>query len=94
MKPILIIGVIVVCSIIALTIGLSMDKILSNQNNLEIADEQTTQSSIYNLRSQNEIDTVQVDSSLDSQEVKIIGLYDPEDYDLTFRFYKTKLKLH
>ena len=36
MKPILIIGVIVVCSIIALTIGLSMDKILVNPNNLEI----------------------------------------------------------
>ncbi len=39
MKPILIIGVIVVCSIIALTIGLSMDKILVNQNNLEIEKE-------------------------------------------------------
>jgi len=39
LKPILIIGVIVVCSIIALTIGLSMDKILVNQNNLEIEKE-------------------------------------------------------
>ena len=39
MKPILIIGVIVVCSIIALTVGLSMDKILVNQNNLEIEKE-------------------------------------------------------
>ena len=39
MKPILVIGVIVACSIIALTIGLSMDKILVNQNNLEIEKE-------------------------------------------------------
>ncbi|MDB9746660.1 hypothetical protein OAB07_01145 [Candidatus Pelagibacter sp.] len=54
----------------------------NNQNNLEIVDEQTTKSSIYNLRSQKEIDTVQMDSSLVSQEVKIIGLYDPQDYDL------------
>ena len=54
----------------------------NNQNNSEIVDEQTTKSSIYNLRSQKEIDTVQMDSSLVSQEVKIIGLYDPQDYDL------------
>jgi len=39
LKSMLIIGVIIVCSIITLTIGLSMDKILSNQNNLEIEKE-------------------------------------------------------
>ncbi len=55
----------------------------NDQNNEEIDNEQITQSSIYDLQSQREIDTVQLDSSLDSQEIKIIGLYDPEDYDLT-----------
>ena len=54
----------------------------NNQNNGQIIDEQTTQSSIYSLQSQKELDVVQVDSSLDSQKLKIIGLYDPEDYDL------------
>ena len=54
----------------------------NNQNNEEIVDAQIKQSSIYDLQSQKEIDTVQVDSSLDSKDVKIIGLYDPEDYDL------------
>ena len=54
----------------------------NNQNNQEIDNEQTTTSSIYNLQSQKEIDTVQLESTLDSQEIKIIGLYDPEDYDL------------
>ena len=39
LKPVLIIGVIITCSIIALTIGLSMDKILTNQNNLDIGKE-------------------------------------------------------
>ena len=52
-----------------------------NQNNKAI-DEQVTQSSIYNSQSQKETDEIQLSSSLDSQEVKIIGLYDPEDYDL------------
>ena len=28
------------------------------------------------------IETIQVDSSLDSRDIEIIGLYDPEDYDL------------
>ena len=54
----------------------------NKQNDLEIADEKKAQPNIYNLRSQKEIDTVQVDSSLGAEEVKIIGLYDPEDYDL------------
>ncbi len=54
----------------------------NNSNSIETAGEQKSQSSIYDLQSQKEIDTVLVDSSLASQEVKIIGLYDPEDYDL------------
>ena len=54
----------------------------NNQNNEQIIDEQITQPSIYSLQSQKEFDAVQVDSSLDSQKLKIIGLYDPEDYDL------------
>jgi hypothetical protein len=60
------------------------EEIKSNetQNNVEIIDEQATELSIYDLQSQKKIDKVQVDSSLNSQEVKIIGLYDPEDYDL------------
>ncbi len=54
----------------------------NNQNNLKNEDIQISQPSIFDLQSQKEIDTVQVSSSLNSQEVKIIGLYDPEDYDL------------
>ena len=57
-------------------------KSINKKNNEKINDEQIKQSSIYDLQSQREIDTVQLDSSLDSKEVKIIGLYDPEDYDL------------
>ena len=54
----------------------------SLQNNEELTAEEETQSSIYDMQSQKQLETVQVDSSLNSQDVKIIGLYDPEDYDL------------
>jgi hypothetical protein len=39
LKPVFIIGLIITCSIIALTIGLSMDKISINENNLETKNE-------------------------------------------------------
>ena len=43
---------------------------------------QVSETSIYDLQSNNQNDNVEVDSSLNSKELKIIGLYDPEDYDL------------
>jgi hypothetical protein len=56
----------------------------NNLNNLETnsGDAEITQPSIFELQSEKEIETVQVSSDLNSQEIKIIGLYDPEDYDL------------
>jgi hypothetical protein len=41
-----------------------------------------SQPSIYEMQSQKQIESVQVDSTLNSKEIEIIGLYDPEDYDL------------
>jgi hypothetical protein len=56
----------------------------NNLNNLETnsSDTELAQPSIFELQSAKEIETVQVSSDLNSQEIKIIGLYDPEDYDL------------
>ena len=53
-----------------------------NQNSLESNDRETSENSIFDLQSEKKVEKVQVSSSLDSQEIKIIGLYDPEDYDL------------
>ena len=53
-----------------------------DQNNLKNGDGETSQKSIFDLQSEKEIETVKISSSLDSQEIKIMGLYDPEDYDL------------
>ena len=56
----------------------------NNLNNLETnsGDAEITQPSIFELQPEKELETVQVSSDLNSQEIKIIGLYDPEDYDL------------
>ena len=48
----------------------------SNENN------QISEQSIYDLQSNKQIENVEVESNLDSKELKIIGLYDPADYDL------------
>ncbi len=67
--------------------NIDQDKIKEGQSNNnpinnEILDSQTTQPSIYDLQSQKEINTVQVDVSLDSKDIEILGIYDPEDYNL------------
>ncbi len=46
------------------------------------SESQTSGSSIYNMQSQKELDLVEVDQEFDSNELKIIGLYDPQDYNL------------
>ena len=37
---------------------------------------------VFNLQSKNKNDLIEVDSSLDSKAIKLVGLYDPEDYGL------------
>ena len=54
----------------------------NDQKNKEADGKQKKNSSIYDLQSQKEIESVQVDSSLVSKEIEIVGIYDPEDYDL------------
>ena len=58
------------------------DNSSKTSDNIKTNSDHSNQTNIYNLQSQKEIETVMVESSVDSQEVKIIGLYDPEDYDL------------
>ena len=42
---------------------------------------------IYSLQSQKEIDSIKLEDSLDTNEVKIYGLYDPEEYDLDIEMW-------
>ena len=61
-----------------------INKSSTNQTTLsEDADEDLiNETSIYESQSLKEIDAVKVDSTLKSKEIEIIGLYDPEDFDL------------
>ena len=52
------------------------------ENNLKNNETNISQPNIFDLQSEKDTDVVQVSSSLNSQEIKIIGLYDPEDFDL------------
>ena len=48
----------------------------------ELKNNQSSASSIYKMQTQKQSEEIQLDKSLVSQEIKITGLYDPEDYDL------------
>ena len=53
------------------------NKVISEKN-----ENQVNETTIYNLQSKNDISIVEVDSYLNSKKIKIIGLYDPEDFGL------------
>ena len=63
---------------------------ISVNNNLKeekINSEKILKSSIYEMQSQKQINNIQVDTSLNSKALEIIGLYDPEDYGLKINMW-------
>ena len=59
--------------------GGSSNNVLNIEKNVG---EDSSKSSIYEMQSQKKINTINVESNFDATEIKIVGLYDPEDYDL------------
>ena len=59
------------------------DNQILNQN----INNQSTQSSIYEMQSQKQIETIKLDQNLNLGEVKLLGLYDPEEYDLDINMW-------
>ena len=55
------------------------DGSLDKENNNK---QEALQKSIYNLQNENQIETIEFNQTLESQQIKIIGLYDPEDNGL------------
>ena len=39
------------------------------------------------MQAQEQISTISLENNLEAQEIKIIGLYDPEDYDLDINMW-------
>jgi len=54
----------------------------NSDNKDEITENLKDQKTIYDLQSQKDIESIKVDTALDSKEIKITGIYDPEDYNL------------
>ena len=59
------------------------NEIIKDDSELKI----DTSSDIYKLQSQKKIDTIELDESLKVEEIKIYGLYDPEDYNLDINMW-------
>jgi len=55
------------------------------ENNIEI--KENFDSNVFNDQKQKQISTISLDEKFDTQEIKIIGLYDPEDYDLDINMW-------
>ena len=50
-------------------------------------DENSQNSSIYNMQSQKKDETIKQESAIKSDQIKIVGLYDPEDYGLDINMW-------
>ena len=63
--------------------SLDDNKILETNNNIDTNNE----TDIYNLQTDDKILEIKLDEVLESKEVKIVGLYDPEDYGLDINMW-------
>ena len=60
----------------------------SNNQNLKKSDKRKKKEiSIYNMQSQNRNNIIELDQTLETKEIEIIGLYDPDDYDLDINMW-------
>ncbi len=53
----------------------------------EINDQTSFESNVYNMQSKNGDSIIELDQNIDSEQIKIIGLYDPEDYGLDINMW-------
>ena len=58
-----------------------------NNTNKDLTQNTDSETSIYNMQSQKNSDTIELDKTLETKEIKIFGLYDPEDYDLDINMW-------
>ena len=53
----------------------------------EIVIETEFKSNVYKMQSEKEVNAINLEDRLDSQEIKIVGLYDPDDYGLNINMW-------
>ena len=59
----------------------------SNTNQISEKPESTSNLSIYEMQSQKDIDTIKLEENLDKKKIKIIGLYDPQNFGLDINMW-------
>ena len=64
----------------------SLEKNLETSKN-KIQINENEDSNIYNIESQEKVSPVSFDKNLEAEKIKIIGLYDPQDYDLNINMW-------
>ena len=65
-----------------------IDELSSNDDNSKKnKDEIKPSSGVYNTQPVKQVSKIQFDENLDTKDLKIIGLYDPEDYDLDIHMW-------
>ena len=72
--------------------NIDKEKIQENSENKELisiteSDFETEKIDIFKMQIKNRSDSIKVDESLNSKEIKIIGLYDPEDFGLKINMW-------
>ena len=63
----------------------SISSEISNNNESELTIQ--SESDIFKMQSEKKIDSIELEQSLETQEIKIYGLYDPQDYDLDINMW-------
>ncbi|MDC3089928.1 hypothetical protein OA346_01620 [Candidatus Pelagibacter sp.] len=65
------------------------NSVQNNELNLkkEIQSKKKKEMSIYNMQSQNNNNLIELDQTLETKKIEIIGLYDPSDYDLDINMW-------
>ena len=59
-----------------------------SEENLSVEkNEETSESSIYKMQSDKKEETIKLDAELTSKTIKIVGLYDPQDYGLSISMW-------
>jgi len=64
---------------------IEMENLETSKNKIQINENED--SNIYNIESQEKVSSVSFDKNLEAEKIKIIGLYDPEDYDLNINMW-------
>ena len=72
--------------------NIDKEQIKENSGNKELisiteSDFETEKIDVFKMQIKNSSDTIKVDETLDSKEIKIIGLYDPEDFGLKINMW-------